>query len=74
MKATNNNRRAGNNIILATKDGQTSYYNWYADGLIPEKENASGYDTKGDAKYVIEQLVTEIPGYTWTTVLDKPGV
>ena len=71
MIQTNNNRRIGNHIIIATKDSQKSYYNWYADGLITNKEDASGYDCKHNAKYVIDQLRTEIPGYTWTTILDK---
>ena len=70
MKATNKNRRTGNNIIIATKEGKESYYNWSADGLIDTKADATGYDTKGDAKYVIENLKRQFPGYTWSTVLD----
>ncbi len=71
MIQTNNNRRTGNHIIIATKDGQESYYNWHADGLITKREDATGYYRKSDAKYVIAQLESEIPGYTWSTVLDK---
>lgn len=71
MKETNNNRRDGNNIIIGQKDGKISYWNWHADGMIEEKANATGYHNKRAANYVIDQLSTEIPGYTWTTELDN---
>lgn len=71
MKATNKNRSVGNHIIIAHKEGKTSYWNWYEDGMIADRTNATGYDSKKNANYVIEQLEKEHPEYTFKTELDK---
>ena len=69
----NNNRIYGNNIIVGTKDGKKLYYNWHQDRMVEDKTQATGYTISAHAKLVIREIKSVIPGYTWTTELDKPA-
>jgi hypothetical protein len=67
----NKNRTFGNYIIIRTApDGTLKYYNWAAGDFIAERSDATGYHTKGDAAYVMDQLNAN-PAYTWKIELDK---